>query len=103
MGYGIKISFPRPPNDVTDHLENLKTPKALLSPYLEAYKCNHFPPFNLISIAEDEESILKKELHDYKEGTKQLLEKMRELQGKSTTDTDSIRILHNIITPPFLL
>ena len=41
-----------------------------------------FTSFNLISIAEDEESVLKKELHDYKEGTKQLLEKMRELQGK---------------------
>jgi len=51
-----------------------------------------FTPFNLISIAEDEESVLKKELHDYKEGTKQLLEKMRELQGKLTTDTDPINV-----------
>ena len=23
MGYGIKISFPRPPHDVTDHLERV--------------------------------------------------------------------------------
>ena len=41
-----------------------------------------FTLFNLISLAEDEKSVLEKELHDYKVGTKKLLEKMRELQGK---------------------
>ena len=50
-----------------------------------------FTLFNLISLAEDEKSVLEKELHDYKVGTKKLLEKMRELQGKLFNNWQSFK------------